>query len=61
METLKAHARTKSTEVLTDAIKMIGGGSVSTELRMSRCAMLNVIEERNGGDAVDSLMDIIGL
>ena len=61
MEQLKAHAATKSTSILVMAVKMIGGDYVSREKTLARAAMLTVLEDREGIEFVDQLMDQIGM
>lgn len=59
MNTLKAKASQYTTETLIDAIRKIGGAT--PEHKLSRAAMLTVIQERLGDDACDALIDELGL
>ena len=61
MEKMIQHALTKNTQALVDAVKIIGGGSVSVEIRMARAAMIEAIVIREGETFADALMDEIGL
>ena len=61
MEKLITKTRTYSTSQILDAVKLIGGGSVSAELTLVRAALIEVFKERNGDDAADALMDDLGM
>ena len=61
MNKLIAYAQKQKTETLLDAIRIIGGGNVSEDVRMARAAMIEVIAERMGDEAADNLMDELGL
>ena len=61
MEKMKKAARQRKTSTLKDAVMMIGGGNVSTELRMSRAVMLDVICEREGEEACDAILNVLGM
>jgi hypothetical protein len=53
--------RTRDTETIKTCIQIIGGGDVPMEQWIVRVDLLRVYEERMGGEAVDALMDEIGL
>ena len=61
MNKLITKARTMTTDQILEAVNMIGGGQVSAEVRRVRAALIEVYEEREGEDAADALMDLIGL
>ena len=61
MEKMIEHALTKETQTLIDSIKVIGGGRVSTELRMARAVMIEAIVIREGEELADSIMDQLGM
>lgn len=50
-----------STDQILEAVTLIGGGDVSPEQRVVRTHLLSEYERRAGGDAVDALMDAIGM
>ena len=62
MTKLLSKARTLSDEQLLDCIVTIGGAfKVSREVRLTRAALLSVYEEREGEEAVDVLMESLGM
>lgn len=62
MERLMEFARTQTTEMLYATVRLIGGEpGVETEKALARAACLQVIEERDGVDAVDAFMDELGM
>ena len=61
MEKLIAKARTLSTESITAAVEMMGGGHLPTEETMVRAALIEVFIEREGSEAGDALMEKVGL
>ena len=67
-EAMMNFARQQSTETLKDVVRQMSGEagescfSVSREERTEvRVVALDVIEEREGGEAVDALLDELGL
>lgn len=59
---LLAATREQSTDMILSALTTIGGAfEVSQEVRSVRTALLTVYEEREGGEAVDALMDVLGM
>jgi hypothetical protein len=61
MDKLIAHASKQDTQTLFEAIVLLGGGTLPTEANMARAAMIEVYEQREGEEAADALMDLIGL
>jgi predicted nucleotide-binding protein (sugar kinase/HSP70/actin superfamily) len=61
IDILKARARREETVTLVEAVTMIGivGPATTNEAKMSRAAMLDVIEEREGEQFVTDLLDAI--
>ena len=50
-----------STEQILRAVTLIGAGNISLDATVVRVNLLNEYERREGGPAVDALMDAIGL
>jgi hypothetical protein len=46
---------------LIEAVRLMGGDRLPTAENMARAALLSAYQEREGDDAVDALMDEIGL
>ena len=61
MEKMVEAAMKKDVETLMTAARMIGGGFVSAELRLSRAAILHAIEAKTSGEFVDSFTDELGM
>ena len=62
MDKLINKTRTLSTDQILEGLAVIGGSSqVTTEERMVRAAMIEVIAEREGEDAADELMATLGM
>jgi hypothetical protein len=62
IETMRAKARTQDTETLIEAVGLIGGThTISDESKLARAVMLDVIEEREGAELVEELMDALEL
>jgi hypothetical protein len=61
MEKLIAKTRTMTTDQILEAITIIGGGHLTTEISMVRAALIEVYGEREGDDAADALMDMLGM
>lgn len=49
------------TERLIEAVRLMGGAILPREDNMARAALLTAYQEREGDDAMDALMDEIGL
>jgi len=61
MEKMINKAREMTTDMILEALTIIGGGNVHAEARMARAAMIEVYMEREGEEAGDTLMDFLGL
>ena len=62
IKALKDRIRTQPTKLIVESIELIGGGyDVSENERRIRACLFDIYEEREGEDAVDALMDKIGL
>lgn len=49
------------TERLIEAVRLVGGAILPREENMARAALLTAYQAREGDDAMDALMDEIGL
>jgi len=49
------------TELLIEAVRLMGGAILPPAENMTRAALLTAYQERAGDDAMDALMDEIGL
>lgn len=49
------------TERLIEAVRLVGGAILPREENMARAALLTAYKAREGDDAMDALMDEIGL
>jgi len=58
---LQARVADLTGDMLLAAILAIGGGSVAIDKTVVRAFMLSEFERRYGGEAVDALMDNIGM
>lgn len=47
--------------LIVECCRQIGGGNVDEEHRMVRAYMLDEFEKRYGGEAVEELMDCLGM
>lgn len=61
MEKLIAKTRTMTTDQILEAITIFGGGHLTTEISMVGAALIEVYGEREGDDAADALMDMLGM
>ena len=76
MEKLRNKAREMTTDMILEALEIIGGGHVNPDVRMARAAIvetwtdsrgivfsheIDVYAERYGEESADKLMDSIGL
>jgi hypothetical protein len=58
---IKNRIRNQSTEMILECITMIGGGNVATEERMVRACLLDIYQEREGEEAIDALLETLGM
>jgi hypothetical protein len=62
IETIKTKIRSEqNAQTVEDAIRMIGGGPVDEDQRMVRACLLDVYAEINGDEAMDKIMDEMGM
>ena len=62
MEKLISKAMDLTPEQIVEAVTLIGGDfEVSREVRLARAALLTAYEQKVGGEAVDALMDALGM
>jgi hypothetical protein len=61
LETMKNRIAAQSTEMLFSIVRTLGNDRASREANLTRGLVLSEIENRLGENAVDSLMDEIGL
>lgn len=61
IDTIKARIRTQSTKTIVQCIYEIGGGNITEDQRLVRACLLDVYEEREGEDALDLILDDLGL
>ena len=61
MNTILAAVRTKDTATILRTVNLIGGGVVDCDMRMARAALIEVYAEREGADAADALMTVLGM
>lgn len=61
MEKMKAFVRLQTTDMILESVFLIGGGQVDEDARLSRAILLGVYEEREGSEAMDLLMDALGM
>ncbi len=60
-EKMQAAANQLPTTRLIEAIRFMGGAVLPQAENMTRAALLSAYEARAGGEAMDALMDEIGL
>lgn len=62
IEAIKAAAARMDTGLVEQAIRTIGGSMhVSTDQRLVRAALIEIIAERSGEDRADTIMDELGM
>lgn len=61
-QALLTAVRAQTTDMILSALVQLGGAfDVSQDVRSARTALLCVYEAREGGEAVDALMDALGM
>ncbi|NMZ37089.1 hypothetical protein [Pseudomonas proteolytica] len=60
-EKMQAAANQLPTTRLIEAIRFMGGAVLPQAENMTRAALLSAYEARKGGEALDAIMDEIGL
>lgn len=58
---MQAVANQLPTSRLIEAVRFVGGAVLPPSENMARAALLTAYQEREGDDALDALMDEIGL
>ena len=63
IESMKSRIREQSTDLITEALMLLAGESASltSEENAARACLLDVYEEREGEDAMDAMMDLLGM
>lgn len=61
MELIRSRVREMDGDTLMSCIFELGGGELAPERNRVRAALLDVYEERCGGDELDKLLDRLGM
>jgi hypothetical protein len=63
IESMKSRIREQSTDLIVEALMLMPGESASmpAEALATRACLLDIYEEREGEDAVDAMMELLGM
>jgi hypothetical protein len=63
IESMKSRIREQSTDLIIEALMLMPGESTGmpAEALAARACLLDIYEEREGEDAVDAMMELLGM